>query len=176
MWHFLSMSRTFWKFDLFLWSWEGHLLHSRWQNSCKFWTDGICFAHFSPSLSFFNSSSLHLPLFSWSISYACGKVCARWQRDKSARSFHFFFVVSSIKGTENRATWELLMNATVIKLLFFNATQKRLIFTRMLAVKLLHKVSHKAVDGGLFLPCESTESLYLDGRTAFSLCVRMQQS
>lgn len=38
---------------------------------------------------FFNSSSLHLPLFSWSISYACGKVCGCWQKDKSARSFPF---------------------------------------------------------------------------------------
>lgn len=54
-----------------------HVNLDRWNLFCSF------------SFLFFNSSSLHLPLFSWSITYACGKVCGCWQKDKSARSFPF---------------------------------------------------------------------------------------
>lgn len=172
MWHFLSMSRSFWKFDLFFGVGKGtsstaggktHVNLDRWNLFCSF------------SSLFFNSSSLHLPLFSWSISYACGKVCCCWQKDKSARSFSFFSV-SSIKGMVKRATWEMHMNASVIKLLFFSGREKRLIFTRMLADKLLHKQSQQSMEDLVFFPCRSTESLNLDGRTAFSLYVRIQQS
>lgn len=46
---------------------------------------------------------------------------------------------------KQRARWELHMNATVIKLLLFSGREKRLIFSQMLAVKLLHNSFSRAV-------------------------------